>query len=172
MVHSTSGNFCLISPRQTRSEFCLRWQVRARMQFTTKKYHMQSQIVSFSPSSTLRFAQQKEILHCALWKKISGVYDIISQKTLFSNTIPLWDRLLKINRVIGGSFRVTLVGFGFLSQNFGKVCYLLFCECGWSGGSTWRRWRHLNPTYCNQTCLNFLKRWWGPKSLVFNWPGQ
>ena len=69
--------------------------------------------------------------------------------------------------------RVTLVvGFGFLAQNVGPMvgtyeCHLLFCECRWGGGCSWRWWGHLNTTHYNQIYWTFCThRWWGPKNLV------
>ena len=35
-------------------------------------------------------------------------------------------------------------------------CHLPFCECGWGVDSTWRWWRDINTTLCNQNCFNFL----------------
>ena len=37
---------------------------------------------------------------------------------------------------------------------------LTFYECRWSGGSTQRWWKHLNPTCCNQNCLNLYTQNW------------
>ena len=63
--------------------------------------------------------------------------------------------------------RVTwVVGFGFYPKILGRW-WDLFCECRWGGGSTWRWWQHLNPTYCNQTCLNFLYSGVGDKKPSF-----
>ena len=35
-------------------------------------------------------------------------------------------------------------------------CDLPFCKCRKSSRDTQRWWGHLNPTYCNQSCLNFF----------------